>query len=132
MNEQPAPMPPPVQPAALPAGQLGGAFVSQDEKTLAIVMHVFGLIGLPILGPLIIWIMKKDQSPYLDAQGRELLNFQLSYLIYFIAAFLLLIVLVGLVLLPVLSIAWLVLTIVGLVNAADGKLYRFPVIIRML
>ncbi len=132
MNEQPAPMPPPVQPEAAPAGQLDVVSVSQDEKTLAIVMHVFGLIGLPILGPLIVWIMKKDQSPYLDAQGRELLNFQLSYLIYFIAAFLLLIVLVGLVLLPVLSIAWLVLTIVGLVNAADGKLYRFPVIIRML
>jgi len=95
-------------------------------------MHVFGLIGLPILGPLIVWIMKKDQSPYLDAQGRELLNFQISYFIYIVVAFLLVFLLVGIVLLPVIGVAWLVLTIVGLVNAADGKLYRFPLIIRML
>jgi uncharacterized Tic20 family protein len=45
--------------------------------------------------------MKKDQSPYLDAQGRELLNFQISYLLYALASFLLCFVLIGLLLLPV-------------------------------
>jgi len=128
MNEPPTSQPPVPSAPALAAPTAA----SQDEKTLAIVMHVFGLIGLPILGPLIVWIMKKDQSPYLDAQGRELLNFQISYFIYAVAGCLSLLVLIGLLLLPVIGVAWIVLTIVGLVSAADGKLYRFPLIIRML
>ena len=105
---------------------------NQDEKTLAIVMHVFCLVGLPIIGPLIIWLMKKDQSPYLDAQGRELLNFQISYAIYFFVAFLLVFVFVGILILPVLGLAGLVFVIIGIVRAAEGKVYRFPYIIRLL
>lgn len=106
--------------------------VSQDEKTLGIVMHVLCLVGFPLVGPLIIWLIKKDQSPYLDLQGRELLNFQISYLIYAFAAFLLCFVLIGFVLLPVIAIAMIVLTIIGIVSAAEGKVYRFPLTIRML
>ena len=128
MDEPPTSLPPTPTAPTLAAPTAA----SQDVKTLAIVMHVFGLIGLPILGPLIVWIMKKDQSPYLDAQGRELLNFQISYFIYAVAGCLSLLVLIGLLLLPVIGVAWIVLTIVGLVSAADGKLYRFPLIIRML
>lgn len=43
---------------------------NQDDKTLGIVMHLLCIVGFPVIGPLIIWLMKKDQSPYLDAQGR--------------------------------------------------------------
>jgi uncharacterized Tic20 family protein len=106
--------------------------VSQDEKTLGIVMHVLCLIGFPIIGPLVIWLMKKDQSPYLDAQGRELLNFQISYLLYGFAAFLLCFVFIGLLLLPVIVVATIILTIIGIVRAAEGQVYRFPLTIRLL
>ena len=58
MDEPPTSLPPTPTAPTLAAPTAA----SQDEKTLAIVMHVFGLIGLPILGPLIVWIMKKDQS----------------------------------------------------------------------
>ena len=105
---------------------------SQDEKTLGIVMHVLCLIGFPIIGPLVIWLMKKDQSPYLDSQGRELLNFQISYLLYGFAAFLLCFVFIGLLLLPVVVVATIILTIIGIVRAAEGQVYRFPLTIRML
>jgi uncharacterized protein len=108
-----------------PQPSLPSPTVTQDEKTLGIVMHV-------LLGPLIIWLIKKDQSPYLDLQGRELLNFQISYFIYAFIAFLLCFVLIGVVLLPVIGIALIVLTIIGIVSAADGKVYRFPLTIRML
>ncbi len=117
----------PTPPPALPASA-----VTQDEKTLGIVMHVLCLVGFPIIGPLIIWLIKKEQSQYLDSQGRELLNFQISYLIYAFAAFLLCFVLIGFVLLPVIAIAMIVLTIIGIVSAAEGKVYRFPLTIRML
>lgn len=95
-------------------------------------MHILCLVGFPIIGPLIIWLMKKDQSPYLDAQGRELLNFQISYFIYAMISVVLIAVLIGIVLIFAVGIASLVFTIIGLVKAADGKVYRFPLCIRML
>jgi len=95
-------------------------------------MHALCLIGLPIIGPLIVWLMKKDQSTYLDAQGRELMNFQISLLLYFFISFLLVFVIVGVPLLFVLGFGSLILTIIGLVKAADGQLYRFPLTIRLL
>jgi len=94
-------------------------------------MHILCLVGFPILGPLIIWLIKKDASPYLDAQGRELLNFQISYLIYALVSFVLCFILIGFPLLVVIGIAMLVLTIIGIVSAAEGKVYRFPLTIRM-
>ncbi|MBN8421690.1 MAG: DUF4870 domain-containing protein [Verrucomicrobia bacterium] len=106
--------------------------VTQDEKTLGIVMHVLCLVGFPILGPLIVWLVKKDQSSYLDRQGRELLNFQLSYLLYGFLSFLLCFILIGIPLLFAVGIATIVLTIIGIVKASEGKIYRFPLTIRLL
>ena len=118
-----SPTPPPVLPPAA---------VTQDEKTLGIVRHGLCLVGFPILGPLIVWLIKKDQSSYLDQQGRELLNFQLSFLLYGFLSFLLCFILIGIPLLIGVGIATIVLTIIGIVNASEGKLYRFPLTIRLL
>jgi len=108
------------------------AAVNHDEKLLGIVMHVLCLIGFPVIGPLIIWLLKKNQSSYLDQQGRELLNFQLTYLFYAFLAFLLLVVAIGALLLPLIGFAVIVLTIIGIVRAAEGQIYRFPLTIRLL
>lgn len=105
---------------------------TQDDKTLGIVMHLLCLVGFPVIGPLIIWLMKKDQSPYLDAQGRELLNFQISYFIYALISMALVAVLIGIPLLFAIAIASLVFTIIGIVKASDGHVYRFPLCIRIL
>ncbi|WP_395740756.1 DUF4870 domain-containing protein [Prosthecobacter sp.] len=115
----------------LPPALLSPA-VSQDEKTLGIVMHVLCLVGFAILGPLVVWLIKKDQSSYLDRQGRELLNFQISYLLYAFASGLLCFVLIGIPLLFAVGVATVVLTVIGIVNAAEGKVYRFPLTIRFL
>lgn len=93
-------------------------------------MHLLCLVGFPIIGPLIIWLMKKDQSRYLDTQGRELLNFQISYFIYAMISVVLVAALIGIVLLLAVGVASLVLTIIGIVKAADGQVYRFPLCIR--
>ncbi|MFZ9991530.1 MAG: DUF4870 domain-containing protein, partial [Opitutales bacterium] len=88
--------------------------------------------GFSLIGPLIVWLIKKDESTFIDKQGRELLNFQISLLIYFLVSFVLCLVIIGFVLVGVLAIASLILTIIGLVKATEGKIYRYPLTIRML
>ena len=117
-----------MEPPALPAEPAH----TQDAKTLALIMHVLSLVGFSLIGPLIVWLVKKDESAFIDAQGRELLNFQLSFLIYFLVSFVLCLVLVGFFLVGGLALASLILTIIGLIRATEGKIYRFPVTIKML
>lgn len=103
-----------------------------DEKTWACIAHISALaaslIGFPFLGPLVVYLIKRDESPFVRAHAAAALNFQLSWLIWFIAlgilTFILLIVLIGLLLVPVLivaAIAWLVLVIMAGVKAANGE-----------
>ncbi|MFQ5653422.1 MAG: DUF4870 domain-containing protein [Planctomycetota bacterium] len=85
-----------------------------------------------ILGPLICWLIKKDQYPFVDDQGKESLNFQISVVIYLIVSIALVFVFVGFVLLPIVAIGQIVLTIVGGVKAHAGEHYRYPLTIRMV
>ena len=117
-----------MEPPTLPATPIP----TQDEKNLALIMHVLSLVGFSLIGPLIVWLMKKDESAFINAQGRELLNFQISFLIYAIVCIPLCFVLIGIPLLIVVGIASFILTIIGLVKATAGKIYRFPVTIKML
>ena len=117
-----------MEPPSLPADPVP----TQDEKNLGLIMHVLSLVGFSLLGPLIVWLIKKDESPFINAQGRELLNFQLSFLIYTIVCIPLCFVLIGFPLLIVVGIGAFILTIIGLVKATEGKIYRFPVTIKML
>lgn len=117
-----------MEPPTLPATPIP----TQDEKNLALIMHVLSLVGFSLIGPLIVWLVKKDESAFIDAQGRELLNFQISFLIYAIVCIPLCFVLIGIPLLIVVGLASFILTIIGLVKATEGKIYRFPVTIKML
>jgi uncharacterized Tic20 family protein len=117
-----------MEPPSLPAAPIP----SQDEKNLALIMHVLSLVGFSLIGPLIVWLVKKDESAFINAQGRELLNFQLSFLIYAIVCIPLCFVLIGIPLLIIVGLASFILTIIGLVKATEGKIYRFPATIKML
>ncbi|GDY18265.1 membrane protein [Verrucomicrobiota bacterium] len=105
---------------------------TSDEKIMAIIMHVMPLFGLVLIGPFIIWLIKKDESPYLRTQGANLLNFHLSTLLYAFIGVVLTLVLVGYLLLWLLGIYYFILSIVGLVKVVDGKTYRFPLSIGFL
>ena len=85
-----------------------------------------------ILGPLIVWLIKKDQSAFVDAQGKESVNFQLSCLLYFIISGLLVLVLIGIPLLIAVSIFWLVEVIIASVAANNGTYHRYPLCIRFI
>lgn len=117
-----------MEPPTLPADPVP----NQDEKNLALIMHVLSLVGFSLIGPLIVWLVKKDESAFINAQGRELLNFQISFLIYAIVCIPLCLVLIGIPLLIVVGIASFILTIIGLVKATEGKIYRFPATIKIL
>ncbi|PWU04237.1 MAG: DUF4870 domain-containing protein [Verrucomicrobia bacterium] len=101
--------------------------------------HLFALIGQfllptvgPIIGPLIVWIIKKDTMPFVNDQGKEAINFNISVLIYALISGLLTFFLIGFVMLAILGIFWLIFTIVAVVKAHDGVAYRYPLTIRFL
>lgn len=110
----------------------------RQSRTWGMLCHLTGLacyIGVPfgnILGPLIVWLIKKDEFPFVDDQGKESMNFQISMTIYAIVAGILIIFLVGLPLLLVLIIAHIVLIIVAAVKANEGEAFRYPFIIRFI
>jgi hypothetical protein len=96
-------------------------------------------IGFNFLGPLIIYLTKKDEDPFIRDQAAEALNFNLSAFIYLaagsIVTFVLIFFLVGLLLLPVLAagiIAWVVFVIIGATRANKGEVYRYPLTIRFV
>ena len=104
---------------------------SIDDRNLAMLAHLLGIVS-GFVGALIIWLIKKDQSAYVDEQGKEALNFQITMLIAFVGAWILMFILIGMLLMPLLLIANLVFCILAAVAASNGKAYRYPVAIRLL
>src|SRR3954452_14559197 len=102
-----------------------------EEKLWAIGAHL-GPLVLGIIAPLVVWLVFRERSAFLDRTGKEALNMQLSYLIYFLVAGFSIILLIGLVLLPVVAVSWLVLMILATVKVASFEDYRYPAIIRFL
>jgi len=85
-----------------------------------------------ILGPLAVWLIKRGDSPEIDAHGKESLNFQISMLIYDAIAAILCIFLIGIPILIALWVANTVLVIIASVKASEGKLYQYPFTIRLI
>lgn len=104
---------------------------SNDDRNLAMLAHLLGIVS-GFVGALIIWLIKKDQSAYVDEQAKEALNFQITMLIAFVAASILMFVIIGILLMPLLLVANLVLCIVAAVRASKGEHYRYPFALRLL
>ena len=85
-----------------------------------------------IIGPLIIWLIKKDQSAWVDQHGKEALNFQISVAIYAIVAGILTLVVIGILLLIAVGIFSLVMIIIASVKANNGEMYYYPLTIRFI
>ena len=111
--------------------------LSKEEKNWAMFCHLSGLCGLiiplgNIVAPLIIWVTKRDEMPFVKDQGMEALNFQISITIYIFVSLILLIVVVGLFLLIAVEIFSIILAIIAALKAADGEKYRYPLTIRFV
>ena len=85
-----------------------------------------------VIGPLIIYLVKKDEYEFVNEQGKEVLNFQLTWSIIFIISFVLIFVGICVLMLIGFGLAWLVLVIVGSVAASNGQYYKYPLTIKFL
>ncbi|MGC1322528.1 MAG: DUF4870 domain-containing protein [Candidatus Udaeobacter sp.] len=112
---------------------------SSNVRTWCVLCHASALLGLffhflgHILGPLAVWLIKRGDSPEIDAHGKESLNFQISMLIYdAIAAILIIVFFIGIPILIALWVANTVLVIIASVKASEGKFYQYPFTIRLI
>ncbi|HEU5001592.1 MAG TPA: DUF4870 domain-containing protein [Actinomycetota bacterium] len=112
--------------------------MDRDERMLATMVHLLAFCGLlfplggNVLGPLILWLVKRDTSMFFDENGKESVNFQISMLIYVLVATLLIEVLIGIPLVAVLLGADAVLVVIAAVKANRGEFYRYPISIRFI
>jgi uncharacterized protein len=105
--------------------------VKNEERTLAAVLYVISLFA-PIIGPLIIWLLKKEESSFIDYHGKEYFNFFISYFVYSVISGILVLVVVGIFALWALGIMAFVFTIIAAVKAYEGNEYRFPLVFRLI
>src|SRR5260370_2322935 len=109
-----------------------------SERTWCVLAHATALVGflVPVaghlVGPLIIWLAKRQDSPEIDAHGKESINFQISMLIWNAIALILCLVLIGIPILILLHILNIIFVIVASIQASEGKLYRYPLAIRLI
>lgn len=87
---------------------------------------------LCFLGPLVIWLVKKDTMPFAADQAKEALNFNITVMIAAAISWILMFVLIGILLLVVLAVAWLVFTVIAAIKANEGVVYRYPFTLRLI
>lgn len=110
---------------------------SKEEKTLGLVCVLLQFLGFVfpfgnLIGPLVLWLVKKDSSRFLDEVGKETVNFQITLLIASIIGIVLCFVLIGFLLLFAVGVYALVTIIIAAIKANDGVVYRYPVNIRFI
>jgi hypothetical protein len=130
------------QTAVSQTGPEGGQPPNKDACTWAMFCHLAGLGGIVIpgigsvIGPLIVWQLKKDLHPFVDQNGKEAMNFQISMLIYGAVAFLMVLIVilacVGTALLMAVGIVDIILLIIAAIKASNGQAYRYPLTIRFI
>ena len=108
-----------------------------ESRMWAMLAHLSALSGFVIpfgniIGPLLIWLVKRDEMSFVADQGKEALNFNISMTIYMLVSGVLIFVLIGIPLIIVLAIAWLVLSILAAVKANEGVVYRYPLTLRLV
>ena len=84
------------------------------------------------LAPLIIYLVKKDESEYVKEHAKESLNFQISITVYILACIPLMIIIIGIFLAIIIGVASLVLVILATIRASEGRMYRYPYIFRLI
>ncbi|NUT90140.1 DUF4870 domain-containing protein [Pseudomonas corrugata] len=109
----------------------------REARQWAMFCHLSALSGLVIpfgtlIGPLVLWQVKRESDPFVDAQGKEALNFQITVAIASLISLLLMVVVIGFFLFGLIAIGALVLTIIGGIKANEGQPYRYPFTWRLI
>lgn len=133
----PPPTPPPPTPPPAPVEYHSPPTATDPEsRQWGMFAHlsaiVASLVGLPFLGPLVVYLMKKDQNPFVADQAKEALNFNITVMIAIIVLVPTVCIGIGAILLPAVGVAALVLTIIAAVKANEGVAYRYPATLRLI
>ncbi|MDP2248324.1 MAG: DUF4870 domain-containing protein [Nitrosomonadales bacterium] len=104
---------------------------SSDDKNIAVITHITGIF-FSIFPGLIVWLLKKDESPYISEQAREALNFQISLLIAYFISCVLMFILIGFLLIGLVWLANIIFCIIAAVAASKGENYRYPFSLRLI
>ncbi len=105
---------------------------ASNDKLFIVLAHLSPFLGVGIILPLIIWLVKKSEADNVAYHAKEALNFQITVLLAAIVCWLLIFLLIGIVLLPLLILGALILAIVAAVKSANGERYRYPFILRLI
>jgi uncharacterized Tic20 family protein len=111
--------------------------LTSEVRNWGMLCHLVALLAMPlgfghILGPLIVWLLKREMHPFIDDQGKESLNFQISMSIYTLVAALTLCIVIGIVLLPAMLVLNVIFVIIASIKASSGEAYRYPLTIRLV
>ncbi len=104
--------------------------IRTEDAVLGVVSHLSWVVGLPVLVPLVIYLVKQG-DPSVRSHAAEALNFHLTCTVYFAVSAVLLLVLVGFVLLPLVGVFFLVCTVLAAVAAGQGRTYRYPLTLHL-
>jgi len=110
----------------------------QEARKWATICHLSALVGLMgngvgfLLAPLIVWLIKRDEHPFIDAQGKDAVNFQLTMFLALLVGAILALVLIGFVVMLVAGVLMTVLPIVAAVKSNRGESYSYPLTIRFI
>ena len=131
-DEQAAPPQDPTPPSE-PAAPAGDQAVSSEERTMGMLCHLLAIFTW-FIGPLVIWLIKKDEMSFVDDQGKEAVNFSITVTLAYIASFILVIITLGILFfVPMLvGVGALVFMIIATVKANSGERYRYPVCLRLI
>lgn len=106
---------------------------TSDDRLLGLLSHLLAIVpGVGILGPLVIYLVKRGQSSFVEENAKESLNFQITMILAFIISGILLVVWIGFILLAVLGVVEVVLVIVATIKASENKIYRYPFNLRLI
>lgn len=140
-NPYASPDQPPMLPQQHAMAHVDGNGLTQDDKTMGMLVHLLSLLT-GFIGVLIIWLVKKDQSKFVDYHGREALNFLISIFIYMVGLMLVGVLIgvatmgIGMIfifpIIAIIGIGQLVFEIMACVAAHKGEWYRYPMTIRLI
>ncbi|MHC4413808.1 MAG: DUF4870 domain-containing protein [Planctomycetota bacterium] len=121
------------QPADIQRKRIADLEAGSGERTYAIFNHlVFLLLPIPVLPQLVMWLIRKQDSAFLDDHGREAVNFQITLVLVSAVAGLFVIIGIGLLVLFVLPWYGIVCTIIAAIAAGRGEYFRYPMTIRLI
>ncbi|WDI44218.1 DUF4870 domain-containing protein [Bremerella sp. P1] len=105
--------------------------VTQDDRNMALLCHILGLLT-NVFGPLILWILMKDKSPFVDFHGKQAINFQITLILAYMASGVMMCVYIGILLAMATFAIQVIFTILPAMKAYEGERYVIPVAIPFL